>query len=93
MCTRKLTAFLTSIPNKLKQISLGQCVTQTARSKSILCPIPFGVGVQLGKTLGSKWLVQLVAHSSQLTNAEEVITEDTNFAQWAADMSTTISLR
>ena len=93
------------ISNKLKHISLGQCVTQAARNKSILCPIPFGLRVQLDNTFGSKWLVNhlsklgllitldevlrfkqsAVAHSSQLTNAEEVITEDTNFAQWAVD--------
>ena len=51
------------IPNKLKQVSLGQCVTQAARSKSILSPIPFGLGVQLDKTFGSKWLVN---HLSKL---------------------------
>ena len=42
------------IPNKVKQVSLGQCITQPARSRSLMCPVPFRVGIQLDKTFGSK---------------------------------------
>ena len=30
---------------------------QAARPRSVLCPIPFGLGVQLDKEFGSKWLI------------------------------------
>ena len=34
-----------------------QCITQGTRPRSIMCPLFFGLGVELDKTFGSKWLV------------------------------------
>ena len=45
------------IPSELKQVSIGQCIVQAARPRYIICPILFGLGVQLEKSFGSKWLV------------------------------------
>ena len=45
------------VPSTLKQVSIGQCITQVSRPRTIICPIHFGLGVQLEKSFGSKWLV------------------------------------
>ena len=38
------------IPSELKQISIGQCIAQEARPRSIIFPILFVLGVQLEKS-------------------------------------------
>ena len=43
--------------NLLKQTAIAHSMIQTARPRSVLCPIPFGLGVQLDKEFGSKWLI------------------------------------
>lgn len=45
------------VPSDLKRESLGQCIVQAARPRSSIMPIPFGVGVEVDKTMGSKWLI------------------------------------
>ena len=35
------------VPSPLKQNSIGQCILQSARPRSVICPIPFGLGVEL----------------------------------------------
>ena len=44
------------IPAKIMQLAVGQCIVQTAKPRSVLCPIPLRLGVELTKTFGSKWL-------------------------------------
>ena len=39
------------IPSTLKQISIGQCIAQASRPRSVMCPIVFGLGVQVEKHL------------------------------------------
>ena len=43
--------------NILKQTAIAHSMIQAARPGSMLCPIPFGLGVQLDKKFGSKWLI------------------------------------
>ena len=45
------------MPNPLKQTSIGHSIIQAARPRSIICPIQFGLGVQLDRAFGSKWLI------------------------------------
>ena len=45
------------MPNLLKQTSIGHSIIQAARPRSIICPIQFGLGVQLDRAFGSKWLI------------------------------------
>lgn len=46
------------VPSTLKRESLCQCIVQTARPRSSIMPIPFGIGVEVDKTIGSKWLIE-----------------------------------
>ena len=43
--------------NLLKQTTIAYSMIQAARARLVLCPIPFGLGVQLYKEFGSKWLI------------------------------------
>ena len=45
------------MPNLLKQTAITHSMIQAARLTSVLCPIPLGLGVQLDKEFGSKWLI------------------------------------
>ena len=40
------------IPAKIKQLAVGQRIVQAAKPRSVLCPIPLGLGVELEKTFG-----------------------------------------
>ena len=45
------------MPNLLKQTAIAHSMIQAARPRSVLCSIPFGLGVQLDNEFGSKWLI------------------------------------
>ena len=42
----------------LKQESIGQSILYAACPRSVLPPIPFGLGVELDHVFGSKWLIE-----------------------------------
>ena len=48
-------------PSKLKQISIGQCIAQASRPRSLIAPIPFGIGVDLDKSFAARWFVDHLA--------------------------------
>ena len=51
-----LLAFLeTIIKSKVKQNSIGQCIVYAARPRSVIPPIPFGLGVEMDHVFSSKW--------------------------------------
>ena len=53
-----LQTFLrTIISSELKQASIGQCIVQAARPRSVIMPILFGLGVEIDHVFGSKWLI------------------------------------
>ena len=52
------------MPNLLKQTVIAHSMIQAARPRSALCPILFGLNVQLGKEFDSKWLI---SHLHKLT--------------------------
>ena len=45
------------ISSDLKRESISQCIVQAAKPRSSIMPIPFGVGVEVDKTMGSEWLI------------------------------------
>ena len=89
------------VPSTLKQVSIGQCITQAARPRSVMCPIVFGLGVQFEKSFASKWLLNQLhklgysISSSEVlrykqsaiesTTLEPVESSENNFYQWVAD--------
>ena len=91
--------FLNIFNSKLKQLSFGQGIAQASKPRSMIAPIPFGIGVQLDISLGTKWFVDHLAKSGFSVSSDEVklfkqsavsvnsTLEDhiTNFLQWVAD--------
>ena len=47
----------TIISSELKQNSIGQCIVQAARPRSVITPTMFGLGVELDHAFGSKRLI------------------------------------
>ena len=45
------------IPSNVKQLNIGQCIAQASRPRSIICPVLFGLCIQVQKSFASKWLV------------------------------------
>ena len=48
---------------KIKQNSMAQAIVYSTRPRSVISPIPFGVGIEMDHIFGSKWLINA---SSQL---------------------------
>ena len=68
-----LQIFLSSlISSNLKQLSIGQCIVQASRPRSLIVPIPFGVGVDVDKSFGTKWLVDHLAKFGFSVTSDEV---------------------
>ena len=42
---------------KIKQNSIGQTIVYSTRPRSVIPPIPFGVGIEMDHIFGSKWLI------------------------------------
>ena len=51
------------VPSRLKQLSLSQCIVQATRPRTVIAPIPFGVGIDIDKSTGCK---QLITHLARL---------------------------
>ena len=54
-------------------MSIGQCIVQAVRPWTLIAPIPFGLGVQVEKSFGSKWLVNHLSKLGFSITAEEVL--------------------
>ena len=61
------------IHTKLKQLTIGQCIVQAAKPRSLLRPGPFGLGVELEKSFGSKWLLNHLAKLGFSVSSDEVL--------------------
>lgn len=51
------TLLTTIVPSELKQNSIGHCILQAARPRSVVTPTLFGLGVEIDHVFGSKWLI------------------------------------
>ena len=58
------------ICSELKRVSIGQCITQASRST--IASILFGIGVDLDKSFGSKWLINHLSKFGFSISANEV---------------------
>ena len=47
----------TLIKDDIKQNSIGQSLTQAVRPRSMIAPLLFGIGVEMGLVFGSRWLI------------------------------------
>ncbi|XP_065643187.1 uncharacterized protein LOC136074898 [Hydra vulgaris] len=85
---------------KLRQISLGQCIAQASRPRSMIAPIPYGIGVDIDKSFGTKWLVdhlykfgfsistdefKLFKLSAAVSRVNAAQKQEPNFLHWVAD--------
>ena len=88
------------LKSEIKINSIGQCIVEAARPRSVIAPIPFGLGVETDHVTGSKWLVDHLSRLGFSITHEEVgrykqsviQTEDIEsylprgeFAQWVGD--------
>ena len=85
---------------ELKQNSIGQCIIQAARPRSVITPILFGLGIEMDHVFGSKWLInelaqlgfsitydEVIRYKQSVIQSENLLTAyppDT-FTQWVAD--------
>ena len=59
-----LSLFMSQLIGSIvKKMSIAHCIVQATRPRTVIMPILFGLGVQLDKTFGSKWLI---SHLSKL---------------------------
>ena len=69
-----LSLFLKSIvSSNLEQISLGECIVQAARPRTVITPICLGLGVELHHTFGSKFLIKQLARLGFCVSNDEII--------------------
>lgn len=61
------------VRSEVKNISISQCIVQAARPRTVIASILFGLGVQLEKTFGSKWLVNHLSKLGFSITADEVL--------------------
>ena len=96
-----LSTFLSHlISPPLKRASIGQVITQNSRPRSMIAPIPFGIGVDIDKSFATKWLVNHLSQFGLSISSDEVklfkesaITsarekrpeEESEFSQWSGD--------
>lgn len=68
-----INAFLENIVcDSLKQVSLGHCIVQASRPRSIISPIPFGLGISLDHVFGSQWLLNTLGRLGFTVSYDEV---------------------
>ena len=66
------TNFWALIPSELKSISISQSIVQAGKSRSVIVPMLFELGVTLDHSFGSKWLLDEFARLGFSTLLDEV---------------------
>ena len=61
------------IPSDLKQVAIGHCILGATRPKSVIPPVPFGVGIEMDHMFGSRWLVNELHRLGFSISYDEVI--------------------
>ena len=59
--------------SKIQQASIGQCIVRSARPRSVIPPLVFGIGVTLDYIFGSKWLINELARLGYSVSYDEVV--------------------
>ena len=60
------------VSSPLKQMSIGQSITQSARPRSMIAPIPFGLGIDIDKSFATRWLVDHLSKFGFSITSDEV---------------------
>ena len=55
-----------------KRLSINQCIVQASRPRSVIAPLPFGLGVSVEKSFGSKSLINLLSRLGFSISADEI---------------------
>jgi len=61
------------VASKLKQNSIGECIVQAARPRTILAPIPLSLGIEMHHLLGSKYVIRQLNRLGFSTSYDEVL--------------------
>ena len=68
-----LTNFLRHIIcDETKQISIGHCIVQASRPRSVISPVLFGVGVSIDHKTGSRGIIQMLSRFGFSISPDEV---------------------
>ena len=62
----------TLIKSDTKQVSIGQCIVQAARPRSVIAPLLFGLGVEADSQTGCRWLVDELSRLGFSVTSDEV---------------------
>ena len=57
---------------KIIQNSIGQAMVYSTRPRSVIPPIPFGVGIEMDHIFGSKWLINKLSRLGFSVSYDEV---------------------
>ena len=60
------------IPSELTSVSIGESIVQASRSRSVIAPMLFGLGVTLDYSFCSKWLLDELARLGFSILSDEV---------------------
>ena len=60
------------VVSELKQNSIGHCIVQSARPRSVITPTLFGLGVEMDHVFGSKWLINEMSRLGFSISYDEV---------------------
>ena len=62
----------TIVSSELKQNSIGQCIVQAARTRSVITSTLFGLGTEVDHVFGSKWLINELSQLGFSISYDEV---------------------
>ena len=69
-----LQTFLHQLVNSdTKRHCFKKCITQATWPRSIMCPLLFGLGVELDKIFGSKWVVDHISRLGYCISYDEIL--------------------
>ena len=57
---------------KVKVVSIGQCIVSAAKPRSSLPPVLFGLGVEIDKEFGSRWIIEELYRLGFSVSCDEV---------------------
>ena len=68
-----LAELITSSGNEIKRASIGQAIMQSARPKSLICPLMIGLAIQLHSMFGSRIMIDVLCKMGFCTSYTEVL--------------------
>lgn len=81
------------IKSQIKQNSIGQSIIYATRPRTVIPPIPFGLGVEMDHVFGSKWLINELYRLGfsisydEVTRFKQSVIEDTDATELAGSFA------